>query len=69
MTPYPALWRVDIPRGGRQYHSVTVISEPVSGHVKCAGLKAIPVRELVGVDGDGYAAITPGGKRWMESNA
>jgi len=62
MQPYRALWKVNIPGHGTQYHPVTVVSEPVFGHVKCEGRKAIPVAELVGLDSNGYAVITPGGK-------
>ncbi len=69
MVSYPALWRTKEPGHGVEYRAVTVISEPVFGHVKRlgfgAGKWAIPVAELVGVDGDGYAVITPGARRWM----
>ncbi len=65
MTPYKALWRMKLPGGPVAYREVTVIAEPIFGHVKCAGKLAVPVSELVGVESDGYAVITPGGKRFL----
>ncbi len=65
MTPYKALWKVNIPGRGTEYREVTVVTAPVYGHVKCADRKAVPVVELVGVDGDGYAVITQGGRSFL----
>ena len=62
MTPYPALWRVNnIPGRGVEYRAVAVVSAPIYGHVKCVGLCAsldwaVPLAELVGAEGDGYAS-------------
>ncbi len=62
MTPYKALWRTSINGHGVEYNPVTVISAPLWGHVKCLSERgnnwALPVAELVGVEGDSYAVVT-----------
>lgn len=54
MTPYRALWRYNVPGHGVEYRTVIVVSAPMFGHVKCEGWIALPVKELVGLDADGY---------------
>lgn len=73
MIPYQALWRTDIPGCGIEYRAVTVVSAPLWGHVKCNSALgnnwALPVDEIVGIDADGYAVITPGGKPCLARRA
>lgn len=57
VTPYKALWRYGVPSHGIEYRTVTVISAPMFGHVKCEARIAIPVGELVGLNADGYGVM------------